>query len=205
MSKSKISSRLTYSWWVYVLSAAVFVVLWLWIFSAISQPAANEKIIISYVGSSLDEEALQSDLGEELHVLTAQNIESVTVETVISDNAYTLTNALWARSLDSDIIIIEHSSMFETIGSTFFLPLDSAAYTEVFGEVQFFKDADGELYGILLTDGSGGNVFSRYYTGEEQCWLFFTSQGVNTGGLNGSGNTSDDAALKVAQWLFSSV
>lgn len=60
IKRSKIN--LSYSVWFYILSAALIICFWLWIFDYISQPSANEKLLITIIGNGFDNKTLSYDL-----------------------------------------------------------------------------------------------------------------------------------------------
>lgn len=201
MKSKRSSSNFYYTWWIYVLIAAAVIVFWLWIFDYLAEPAANEKLFISVVGNGVDDKTMNSDLKNELPNLTNQTIKEVSVESIVYESDYTLSNALWARSLDVDIIIITNTAMFNSIGKDYFPAIDEDRAKAIFGDVEFYKE-DGVAYGMLIYDGKTENTFSKYYS-KEKCWVFFTVDGQNTGRLNGKGNAHDDAAIQTVKWLLS--
>ena len=123
MKIKKLKINLSYNIWFYILSAALIICFWLWIFDHISQPSANEKLLITIIGNGFDDITLSADLKNMLSEKNGDKIKSVTVENIAYQSDYELTNALWARSLDSDIIISE-GYMLDNIGDSYFRPID---------------------------------------------------------------------------------
>lgn len=200
--KNKQRVRLTYTWWIYLVVAILIIALWIFVFDRLAQPKPNEKLLVSVAANHIQTDNMEQDLKDRLPQLSAQNVKQVTVESIPFDSTYNLTNALFSRSLDADIIIVAHSAMFEGIGEGYFPPINETEYKKAFGEVEFFREKSGVAYGILLYDGQTANNFSKYYTGTDKCWLFISGECVNTAGLNGKGESGNDAAVQTIKWLL---
>lgn len=202
MKRDKVFSRLAYTWWVYVVSAVVVICFWLLIFNQILKPKDNEKLLITFIGPDFDNAGLEADLNKKLPEISSQKIKNITVESLFNEREDKMSELLYARSRDADIIIVRQDCVISGMGEYYFRPVDTDSYAEAFGDVQFYEE-DGTPYGILLYDGENANNFSKYYGAESKCWLFLTYNSPNTGGLNGTGEISDDSALKTVQWLLS--
>lgn len=196
----KIISRLYGGILFYIVSAAVIICLWLWVFDNAAQPSANEKLLVTLIGAGFDDKTLSADLEKELREMTDGKINKITVEKLNFQSDYEMTNALWARSLDSDIIIVAEGYMLDGIGDSYFHPIDEERYRETFGEVRFYRE-NGIAYGIVLSVGERDNVFSRYCA-DENARCFFTYNSVNAGSLNENGGESV-TALETVKWLLS--
>lgn len=194
--------NLSYNIWFYILSAALIICFWLWIFDYISQPSANEKLLITIIGNGFDDKTLSADLKKMLSEKSRDKIKSVTVENISYQSDYELTNALWARILDSNIIIVSEGYMLDNIGDSYFHPIDEKKYEEAFGKVKFYRE-NGTPYGIVLYDGQSNNKFSNYCHTENKCMLFLTYNSVNAGKLNENADKGSDFAVLTVEWLLS--
>ena len=185
--KKKLKTHLAYSWWGYLLLAAAVSTLWWQLFRAASQPKENEALLISFIGTAVDTDAIEAQFKAALPALTQQEVKLVTVEHLRGEDSYTLSQLLFSRCLSADVVVMGREAMFEGIGDGYFAPLEEAEIVSALGGVSFYREGDA-AYGIELPGADA--------------WLFFTVNSPNAGGLNGQGRVEDDAALQFAKWLL---
>ena len=180
--KIKFSDHLSRMWWAYLLIAAVCAAIWISMFRAAVQPPAEARLDIAFVGVGLDREALEQELPALLRENGAPELEEVRAATLNYGENALQSNAFWARSMDADLMIVTQSQMFDGIGTNYFVPLEEyklhgALYQE-----------NGTAYGLILENGAQG--LSRWYAGEEGCYVFLTDRG-----------REKPAALAALRWL----
>ncbi len=197
--KTGLRNHLYYHWWVYVMSAALIVALWLSVFDRLAQPKANEQINITYIGGSFDHLKLQSDLYDVLPERTQQNIKRISVENAVIEGEYDLNTILRARTAGScDFFIIESSviGQYEMDLSSYFPEADASALETLVEDVEYIAEG-GKVYGLSCT---GGMTLASYYSGKNECMIFFNKHSVNLSDLFG-GNEKQDAALQIIRFL----
>ena len=195
------SAHLQYSWWKYCLVVMFSVILWMVVFDMLAAPEKNEKIRITFIGDDFSHEELEEELYTVLPELTYQKMKSISVESPANRQSNDYYSVLATRVYGADIIIIEESSMPDSVGETYFRPL-STEKLEKYVNVDEYYCENGIAYGILLCDGEGENHFSQFYSGDEPCYLFLTHTTVNAGDVVDNGNADDDAALQIIKYLL---
>ena len=195
------SAHLQYNWWRYGLVVMFAVILWTVVFDMLAAPEKNEKIRITFVGDDFSHEALEKELYTVLPKLTDQPIKSISVESPVNKQSSDYYSVLATRVYGADFIIIQESSLPETVAETYFQPL-ATEKLEKYVDVDTYYCENGIAYGILLYDGEGENRFSQFYSGDETCYLFLTHTTVNAGDVVQSGNAEDDAALQIIKYFL---
>lgn len=193
MMKQKFSNHFQYNWWVYIVIALTFVLLWSFVFESLAKPAANERLYISFIGTDFNHTKLQFDLEEGL--FEESYTREVFVESAVPQG--NLNDLLYVRSQgEFDAVILPETYIFNGMADTYFGPLNQSQVTELLGDVTFYEE-NGQAYGILLE----GERFSQYYTGAETCYLFVAPVSQNFAGIFG-GNASDDAVVRLIEYLL---
>ena len=171
-------------------------------YDILDDPKDNEKFGILFVGENFDDEALEEyikmNLGDEA-------IKEITVDSiVVYDNIYY--DYLQTRCYNYDLIIISESYMKDYVGRVVF---ERDILVSDLGEVlpecsYYYENIDGNdyVFGLVVGDENTDNLFSKYYTGEEKCYLFLSPQSVNLDQINGKGEKGDDFALRILNALF---
>lgn len=195
-----LKSHMQYNWWKYLLVILAAVILWCTVFRALAQPEDNEKLNVLFVGEGLDTEKMEQTITGMLPQLTDQSVRQVKVTQTRLEGreAYEI---LQMRTYEYDIVIISQSCLQENMGNALF----SGAMTEKmqahFAGLQFHTEPQGELTipSGIVPEPDGG--FGAFYSGQENCYLFASPQSVNFDGLNGLGQTGDDCALRIMEYL----
>ena len=197
----KFIKTLTYSWWKYLLVITLSTFVWQMVFGMMESPDKNEKIRITYIGENLSCEDMETELYRVVDERTDQKIKNITVENPVNGGSTYYHSLLATRVYGSDFIIIEESSLLETMGETYFSEIPSAKLEQYIEDVEYYCE-NGVPYGLLLYDGTTENQFSRYYTGTEKCYLFITHTTVNFADVVENGNATDDAALRILEYFM---
>ena len=189
-------------WVVYLSIILISIVFWHTVYDILETPKDNEKFSILFIGDGLDCEGLEQyiviNLGED-------RIKSINVEnTAVYENLYY--DYLKTRCFEYDIIIISKSNMREHVGRVVFQrEIMIAQNGDVLPEAEcYYENIEGEEipFGFVLGAGRTDNLFSKYYSGNEECYLFLSPQSVNFAQVNGKGAQGDDFALKVLNALL---
>lgn len=193
------STHLQYQWWMYVLLAVLSIMIWTAVFDTLAKPARNEKVGICFFGDGLDVTALHSDLSVAMDDLTQQQIAYVDVSQTIADYEH-LGQILMARAYDCDLLILSAESVDLLSAYGFFAPLpddwkDIPTYTQE-------KDGETVAYGLEIYSPDSQNRFSSYCSGEQIYYVFLSKESVNLAALNGNGSQTDDAALRILEFLL---
>lgn len=184
-------------WKAYLALILVPIIVWIAVYNILDEPADNEKFSVLFLGDGLDCEGLQEWIETELD---DKRMKSITVEdTVIYESLYY--EYLQTRCYSYDVIIIPEKNMKEHVGRLVFereIMIDD--YSDKLPSAPFYyENIDGQdlPFGYVLPDDSTDSVFSRYYNGDEKCYLFISPRSVNFDQINGEGEKGDDFGLKV--------
>lgn len=203
MSKNKTDTRFTaylhYHWWKYVLLTVLSIMIWTSVFDTLARPARNEKVGIVFFGDALDVTALHTDLTAVIQELTQQEIAYVDVSQTFADYDR-LGQILMARTYDYDLLILPAKMVDKLSAYGFFMPLpdtpkDIPTYTQE-------KDGKSLAYGLEIYSPGSRNRFSSFCSGEQTYYVFLSKESVNLAGLNGKGEKTDDAALRILTYLL---
>lgn len=203
MSKHKtdtqLSTHLHYHWWKYVLLMVLSIAVWTSVFDTLAKPAPNEKVGIVFFGDSLDVTGLHTDLSNAIGSLTEQKIASLDVSQTFADYEH-LGQILMARAYDCDLLMLPAELVDKLSAYGFFAPLpeiprDIPVYTQE-------KDGETVAYGLEIYKPGRQNRFSSFCSGEQTYYVFLSKESVNLAGLNGNGTQTDDAALRILEYLM---
>ena len=196
---TRLSSHLHYHWWKYVLLAALSIAIWTSVFDTLAKPAKNEKVGIVFFGDSLDVSALHADLWAAIDEITEQKITNLDVSQTFADHEH-LGQILMARAYDCDLLILPAELVDELSAYGYFMPLldppkDIPVYTQE-------KDGETVAYGLEIYKPGKQNRFSSFCSGEQTYYVFLSKESVNLAHLNGNGMQTDDAALRILEYLM---
>ena len=196
---TRFSTHLHYHWWKYVLLAALSIAIWTSVFDTLARPAKNEKVGIVFFGDSLDVSALHADLWAAVDEITEQKITYLDVSQTFADQAH-LGQILMARTYDCDLLILPAELVDKLSAYGFFMPLpetpeDIPVYTQE-------KDGETVAYGLEIYKPGNQNRFSSFCSGEQTYYVFLSKESVNLAHLNGNGMQTDDAALRILEYLM---
>lgn len=202
MNESNIKTHLQYEWWAYLLIAVAVIAIWLSVFAKFAEPAPNEMLNITVVGT-IDEKGMQDGLFAELKGKTNKQLKEVNIETIAKNNAM-LGELLAMRCVgDTDFIIFEEDAIYDNMGDLFY-PVDKELFSEYVPNAKYLEQ-NGETLGILLNGENTLNRFTNFYKGEKKCWLFITPASKNVAAMNGKGEKADNSALLAIQYLLEEV
>jgi len=196
---ARLSSHLHYGWWQYVLLAVLSIAIWTAVFDTLAKPAKNEKVGIVLFGDGLDVAALHADLWAVKEDITEQSITLLDISQTFADKEH-LGQILMARSYDCDLLILPADCVDPLSAYGFFMPLpdrwkDIPTYTQE-------QDGQAVAYGLEIYRPGNQNRFSAYCSGEQTYYVFLSKESVNLASLNGNGAPTDDAALKILEYLL---
>ena len=196
---NRLSDHLHYHWWKYVLLTVLSIVIWTSVFDTMAKPKRNEKVGIVLFGDGLDVSALHADLSAVIGELTEQDIVYVDVSQTIADYEH-LGSILTSRIYDYDLLVLPADFVDMLSAYGFFAPLpdnrkDIPKYTQ---------ETDGKTvaYGLEIYHPGSQNRFSAFCSGDKTYYVFLSKDSVNLAGLNGNGSQSDDAALRLLEYLL---
>ena len=198
MNKKEIVNHLQYSWWAYILTAVFVIGLWLTVFGILAKPKNDEKLAIAFIGKNFDDSAFEDDLPNIIESSTNQRVKEVFVESIYSENNYTLDTIIVTRLQGTTDLFIWEGELKGGLEDRYAL-YDENIVNSVLGEVTYHR-VNGEAYAIRLN--SENKNFKKYYKGSEDCWLLMSPNSVNFGGANGKGKTENDAAIQVIKYLL---
>ena len=193
------ATHLQYHWWQYVLLTVLSIMIWTAVFDGLAKPARNEKVGIVFFGDTLDVTALHTDLTDAIDSLTQQEIAYIDVSQTIADRTH-LATLLVARTYDYDLLVLTAEAVDMLSAYGFFSPLpdnwkDIPTYSQE-------KDGTSVAYGLEIYRPGSQNRFSSFCSGEQTYYVFLSKESVNLAGLNGNGAPSDDAALRMLEYLL---
>ena len=196
---TQVSTHLHYHWWKYILLIVISIAVWTSVFDMLAKPEKNEQVGIVLFGDGLDVPALHADLWAAKDSLTQQKITLIDVSQTFADYEH-LGAILMARAYDCDLLILSADQMDMLSAYGFFMPLpdrwqDIPKYSQE-------KDGTPTAYGLEIYSPGSQNRFSTFCSGEQTYYVFLSKESVNLAGLNGIGNTTDDAALRILEYLL---
>ena len=175
------SGHLQYNWWKYLLVILLPIFLWCSVFDVLAKPKDNERLHVLFVGNDLDAVSLQQTLEETIPTLTDQRIKEVKVVTELAAGEI-YGRKMTTYSYEFDLIIVSQSFMRDNTGQFFRrLPMDGLPGYETV-KLHTEKVEDGEYtapFGFVLWEPGVKNNFGKFYSGNEICYLFFSTQSVN--------------------------
>ena len=197
---ARLFSHLHYHWWKYVLLSVLSIMIWSAVFDTLAKPAKNEKVGIVFFGDALDVTALHTDLSAVIDDLTQQEIACVDVSQTFADYAH-LGQILMARTYDCDLLILSAEQVDKLSAYGFFLPLPDNTWKDI---PKYSQEKDGETvaYGLEIYTPGSQNRFSAFCSGDQTYYVFLSKESVNLADLNGNGTQTDDAALRLLEYLL---
>lgn len=202
----KITEHLEYSWWKYLLVLVLPIVLWCSIFDVMARPKDDERLNILYLGTDLDTYALQQTLQEYLPQHTQQELKQIrVVEDLLSDEYYG--QKMVTYSFEFDLIIVSEDFMRPTTGQFFrsFAADTFSDYDDVELYTEELEDETGKFtlpFGILLWEPGDDTNFGNYYSGNQKCYLFFSTESVNLYPLFSGSSEGNNAAVVAMEFLM---
>jgi len=196
--------HLQYSWWKYLLVILLPILLWCSVFDVMAKPKDNERLHILFVGNDLDAVSLQQTLEAAIPTLTDQKIKEVKVVTELAAGEI-YGQKMTTYSYEFDLIIVSQSFMRDNTGQFFRrLPMDGLPGYET---VKLHRELVGEEeyeapFGFVLWEPGVKNHFGTFYSGNEICYLFFSTQSVNLYPLFGGSAEGDNAAVAALDFLL---
>lgn len=188
--------RLQEYWWIYLVALILICFVWWGVFSYVDQVKDNQRITIAVYNSDCDTSGLRTHLLQKLPELSQQQILEFYVDDldlqIESSNGKKL---LSMQLLSTDFAIIPQSMLSQMDISIFFSALPEQLCS--CGNPQLYM-VDGTAYGIEITD----TPFNEYCHSDESYYIFISGSSVNMAGLNGRGNSEDDAALALIYYLL---
>ena len=171
----------------YLLWAVIAALLWIWIFSFITNTSVDKKVVLF-----ADVPVIRAtELSIELEKDKPENIKMVKAKSF--ENAMMMSSEIAV----SDMYIVGSEAIDKYFDS--FAPL-SGEYVDSFDADVYA--VDGVIYGIKVFDKESGKGIAMDYIGyytDEDYYLFF---GVRSAHCKSLGFGDDDAALSIARRLF---
>ena len=198
-ANTQVSAYLHYHWWKYVLLTILSIAIWTSVFDTLAKPERNEKLGLVFFGEALDVTALHADLSVAVENLTEQEIAYVDVLETFADSEH-LGQILMARSYDHDLLVLPADCVDQISAYGFFMPLP-----EDWQDIPTYsQETNGETvaYGLEIYSPDSQNRFSAFCSGDQTYYVFLSKESVNLAGLNGNGQQTDDAALRILTYLL---
>lgn len=198
MNKKEIKNHFQYRWWLYVVLTVAVIALWITLFGILGRVDDTEKFHITFIGSGFDDRMFKSDLPDVIKSNSKQNIEQINVESIVEESDYALTMLLSTRTQGSTDLFIWSGELKGNLGDMFARLNETALASKLGDNVVYLRDNDG-IYGIEITKN---DTLSKYYSGNEKCYLFVSADSVNFGGINGKGAIENDVGLSIIKYLL---
>ncbi len=188
-----------YNWGWYVAILAAAILLWTSVFSMLEEPADHEKLLVSVFADEVEVELLRTKLDE-----NKGELKKISVDSCGSANTYISVLAS-ARAMASDVVIVEERLLQPGESGEAPVPVegnfydfDPAVLRALLGREAELYTVEGKACGVYLTGGNFGDL----YKGQGRCVLFFCHGSVNTGGLYGTGEEQNRAAIDLLLYLL---
>ncbi|MBO4856359.1 MAG: hypothetical protein J5511_03200 [Bacilli bacterium] len=199
LNKSLMKNTLTYTWFIYPMSAVILTLIWFWSFPAFHQPSAHQKINVFFATEMKSEEYLDK-------ILTQYDREDLRQ---INATYATKTNPLYAQKLqialsDSDILVLpkETFQKYSVDYSLFFVEVN----TYVQEKCQVNETVVVDNYGIILKNQGVDHYLDNYMTFEDADYVIaFSTSSKNLGAAVKEDNAPYDNALTFVHYLIEGV
>ncbi len=179
-----------------IIVLVLVVVFWLFAMTMVDKPSQDECLYITFVGKNFDNTSLETFFEEYISNNTNQELRELSVNAITDPDDYSSGIALTVRAIGEADFIVYEEEYCKDIDYNF-LPLTNELLEE-FSSYDTF-DVDGVPYGIAIPTNDN---FSKFYKGESKCYAFITKVSENMAGLNGNGETENDAALIALKYLL---
>lgn len=209
----KLTSYFQYSWWMYLLSALVIIVVWYCAFTVVAKPKDNEKIQITFFDGSLQQEELSAHLNQNKGNLSTQSLKLIQVEKQKVD-INTIHYLVTSRVYSTDLLVFDEALLVAKEGETptinvksYFLPISDKILQDIFGEgfsqVEYYR-LDGKVYGIYLDYALTENTtfFENYTDCSNRYVLFFSHKSPNASVIFDQTNNGQNGAVDVVKYLL---
>ena len=196
--------HLQYNWWKYLIVVLIPILLWTTVFYMVARPKDNEKLHVLFLGDDLDVKALQQALEETIPAMTDQEIKEIkVVAEYVTDEIYG--QKMTSYSYEFDLIIVSQPFMAKNTGQFFRrLPMGGLpGYETEKLHMELVEEGDYLApFGFVLWEPGVENGFSQFYSGEETCYLFFSTESVNLYPLFAGSAEGDNAAVVALDFLL---
>lgn len=186
MNRSFVRRQLKNFWWAYLAVVIFAAAVWNYAFDWALEPPAEKQLYVAVIGAGADGEAMEQDLRAALEA-EGYELEVCTVQPMSYIDPSSLVAAVFARSVDADLVLLPEGSCFDEIGESYFMPLPSSlASGDVYTE-------NGVPYARCYDGGPGSRLAAYGYYSEEGAAgrLFVTTVGADK-----------ELALAAAAWLL---
>lgn len=197
--KEKLSKQIADYFWLYLLVAAVVVLIWTTVYGNLGKLKSDEYVAAGVCNIEFDADGFRADVLKALPERTEQKISVVYADTLSIDfSSSQATTRLAVQQQSTDFFILPASSLTQFAVADYFpefpelLQYDGAAYYAV----------DGIPYGIQVAGPGVSTVFSRYCDADEPCYLLLSEASVNLDRLFDRGDAGDDAALAAIRYIL---
>lgn len=186
--------------WKYILVAIVVIFIWSAVFESLGQIKDNQRLTIAVYNLECDTQTLRDDIYTKLPELTQQELLELYVDDMehIPNQTYA-SSILATQLLQSDLVIMPESLLKELDMAYYFPELPAQLQSNpAYGYYQ----VNGVCYGILMNGPEIENTFTKYCHADEPCYLLLSGNSVNLAGLLNRGEATDDAGLRVLEYLL---
>jgi hypothetical protein len=201
----QIKTYFSYNWWKALALSFMIIIVWSVVNNEIISPNENERIIVSMMYVSVDEEALMEDSLAYMKNYPNQNIKEIEINAVSPGIGMTFIDFLTTRALPgTDIIILPESVLQESTASDLFLELDTIIADSFFeNKAEYYYESE-KAYGIKLSGEFLSTRFSNYLksASDETYYLFINIFSVNIGDWNEDSKEDEQAVLEYIRWLI---
>ena len=200
INKSSIKKSLTYTWYLYPISAALLALLWLWSFQAYHQPSAHQKLNV-FFATDIKNEGFIKDI---LKKYDPENLRQVNPSYSLPDGVGYYQKLKIAIN-SADILVLTQNSFesYKDSYGTFFVKVTDYVKEKCqITDNQVFND-----YGILLKNGSDDCYLSQYmdFRPNENYYIALSVTSKNLGSALDEKNAYYDNALTFVHYLIEGV
>lgn len=196
INKSLLKNTLTYTWFIYPLSAVILSLLWIWIFPIAKRPSAHLRLEV-FVAAKVKSNKVFNKI---LDKYEKDQLKQINVDSVKHSNSFYGQKIKIAFST-SDIMILQKGSfdIYKHSGLEYFAPITSYVQEQV--NIEESQVLDG--FGISLKVKNESNYLDEYIDFEDNDYvLCFTASSPNLGLVNGEDNAKHNNALTFARYLL---
>ena len=199
LNKSAVKNTLTYTWFIYPMSAIILSLVWLWSFPTFHQPSAHQKINAFFATDIKSDEFADKIL---------EKYERETLREINAEYAFPGTT-LYAQKLqlaltNSDVLILpkEHFERYRVDFDLYFAEVTSYIQEQC----QIEETRVCENYGVLFKTKGVEHYLESYMTFDDKDYiLVFSANSKNLGSAIDEDNAPYDNALTFVHYLLEGV
>ena len=200
-NKVAIKKTFAHTWYIYPITGALIILLWLWGYQAYHQPSTHQMLSVFFATEIHDE----SFLKDVLKKYNREDLREITPSYGLpSSNGYTTKLQLAVNN--ADILILDDKTMFNFNGhhQSFFYEITPYVKENYLKNETSYYTYEDKAYGVLLKNKEVEHFLQKYMSFDESkdYYIAISLASKNVGPLIDENNAHYDNALTVMKYLI---